>query len=89
MSPVSRRAYREGVKHLRELQSCIQTGFDAYIVFIIQMKGVRYFEPNRVTQPAFGDALSSAIQAGVKVLALDCAVTEDSIKIAEHVDVRI
>jgi sugar fermentation stimulation protein A len=80
---------RRGVKHLRELQACVAAGYDAYIVFIVQMKGVDYFEPNWATHPAFGEALRQAGKAGVRILALDCAVGEDSIRAADFVQVRL
>ncbi|SHH73237.1 sugar fermentation stimulation protein A [Sporobacter termitidis DSM 10068] len=78
-----------GVKHLRELVSAAAAGYDAYAVFVIQMKGVRYMEPNWATHEAFGSALRDAYQAGVNVLAVDCFVTENSITAAEPVEVRL
>ena len=54
---------------------------------MIQMKGVRYFTSNMDTQPEFGEVLKKAKAAGVKILAYDCQVTEDSIKIDEEVPV--
>lgn len=80
---------QRGVKHLLELQTCVSEGYDAYAVFIIQMKNVRYFEPNWVTHPAFGEALRQVEKAGVRILALDCAVSEDSIEAADLVEVRL
>lgn len=76
-----------GVKHLNELIACLEQGYDAYIVFIIQMKNVRFMEPNKATHPAFDEALKAAAKAGVHVLALDCFVTENSIVAAEPVAV--
>lgn len=78
-----------GVRHLRELISCREAGYGAYAVFIIQIKGVRYMEPNWATHAAFGDALRDAARAGVQVLAVDCDVTENSIAAADTVEVRI
>jgi sugar fermentation stimulation protein A len=46
-----------GVKHLKELAACAKAGFEAYVVFIVQMKDVLYFEPNWTTHRAFGEAL--------------------------------
>lgn len=68
-----------GRKHLRELASCVREGFEAWAVFIVQMKGVRRFLPNARTDPDFAKALQEARQAGVKLLCLDCRVTPDSI----------
>lgn len=78
-----------GVNHLNELITCIDQGFDAYVIFIIQMKGVKYMEPNWVTHPAFGEALREATSAGVRALALECEVTETTITAVDFVDVRI
>lgn len=78
-----------GVKHLEELVKCRETGFEAYVLFVIQMKGVRYLEPNDKTHPAFGEALRRARQAGVKVLAYDCRIRPDEIRIEEPVEVRL
>lgn len=68
-----------GVKHLKELVKCVEAGFSAWAVFIVQMRDVRYFTPNRATHPAFADALRAASDAGVRLLCLDCCVTPDSI----------
>ena len=68
-----------GVKHLKELVKCVEAGFLAWAVFIVQMRDVRYFTPNRATHPAFADALRAASDAGVRLLCLDCRVTPDSI----------
>ena len=38
---------------------------------------------------AFGNALSSAAEKGVKIIALDCVVTQDSIEADELVNVKI
>ena len=76
-----------GVKHIKELISCVKNGYSAYIVFVIQMKGVCEFRPNDVTHKAFGDALREASAAGVKVIAVDCVVTPESMVIDGEVSV--
>lgn len=78
-----------GVKHIKELISCIQDGYEGYILFVIQMKGMKYFEPNDKTHAAFGEALRKAAKAGVKVLAYDCLVTADEMVIDEQVEIRL
>lgn len=78
-----------GVKHIHELCECLKEGYKAYIIFVIQMKDVLYFTPNDETHKAFGDALREAEKQGVKVIAVDCNVTEDSIDICDYVDVRL
>lgn len=75
------------VKHLGELMQAVKEGYEAYVFFVIQMKDVRYFTPNRETHPAFCDALKRARAAGVRVLAYDCVVDSDSITIHKEVPV--
>lgn len=75
------------VKHLEELVRAKKEGYEAYVFFVIQMKGVSYFTPNTDTHPAFAEALKRAKAAGVEILAYDCDVTPESIQIADPVDV--
>ncbi len=76
-----------GVRHINELVECTKEGFEAYAVFVIQMKDVTFFSPHDETHKAFGDALRRAQRAGVNVLAVDCRVLPDSIKIEDFVEV--
>lgn len=78
-----------GLKHVKELSTLVREGYDAYVVFIIQMENVKYFTPNMVTHPAFGYALKSAQEAGVKIIALDCKVTKESIYVNDFVKIEI
>ncbi len=75
------------VKHLEELSRAVKEGYEAYVVFVIQMKGVRYFTPNIDTHPEFCQALKAAKKAGVHVLAYDCVVEKDSIRMDEEIPV--
>lgn len=78
-----------GVKHIRELISAVGEGYEAYVLFVVQMKGVSCVRPNDTTHPEFGEALRVAKSAGVHVLAVDCAVTNDSIAADEAVGVEL
>ena len=78
-----------GVKHINELCDCIKEGYEAYIIFVIQMKGASYFEPNDETHKEFGDALRRAKKLGVNIIAVDCEVKEDSISIRDYVKVIV
>ncbi len=68
-----------GVKHLNELIDCQGDGYEAYMLFVIQMKGVNSFRPNFKTHRLFADTLAQARNKGVNVLAIDCLVSPDSI----------
>lgn len=76
-----------GIKHMEELIRCQQDGYEAYLLFVIQMKGIVRFEPNWETHREFGETLVRAANAGVHILARDCAVTEDSIELQDVVPV--
>lgn len=76
-----------GVKHIKELGAAVRNGLQAYVLFVIQMKGVSGFAPNIDTHPAFGDALEEAAAAGVHVLAYDCEVRKDGLCIDRRVNV--
>lgn len=76
-----------GIKHLNELCEAVKEGYEAYVFFVIQMKGVKYFTPNMKTHAAFGEALRNAKEQGVHILAYDCKVSKDSIEIAQEVPV--
>ncbi|MBS5344006.1 MAG: DNA/RNA nuclease SfsA [Clostridium sp.] len=78
-----------GIKHIYELCQCKKDGFDAYIIFVIQMQNVRYFTPNIKTHPAFGEALQHAKERGVNILAFDCKVTPDSMSISSRIPVHL
>ena len=75
------------VKHVGELVEAKQHGYRVFVLFVIQMEGVRYFTPNRQTHPEFADALCKAVEAGVEVLAYDCRVTPGSMTIYKPVPV--
>lgn len=78
-----------GVKHILELIQAKKAGYEAYIMFVIQMKPVRYFTPNESTHKAFGEALRQAHKAGVGLLAYDCFVKPSELQIGSEVEIRL
>lgn len=78
-----------GIKHIEELIRAGEDGFRAYILFVIQMKGIDVFRPNDRTHPQFGQALRKARDKGVRILAYDCTVSEDSMELSEPVWVEL
>ena len=80
---------QRGAKHLKGLTKLAQEGYGAYVLFVIQMADVKYLHPNDATDPAFGAALREAAANGVQVLAMDCAVTEDSMELRLPVLVKL
>lgn len=74
-----------GVKHINELIKAKECGFSAYILFVVQTKGVTAFSPNAETHPEFAETLKNAIDKGVTVLVYDCNVTTDSLTIDSQI----
>ena len=73
-----------GTKHLKELCLALEQGYEAEVLFVIQMEGMKGFLPNDQTDLDFGRALREARRAGVKVTALECAVTPQTMTITKE-----
>lgn len=80
---------QRGVKHVQELVSCMKDGYEAYILFIIQMKEIDVFRPNDKMHPEFGQALREAAALGVSILAVDCQIEADRITPDAYVKVDL
>lgn len=78
-----------GIKHIRELEQCLTEGYEAYVIFVVQMEHAVRFEPNWETHAAFGEALLHARQAGVQLLCFNCTVKEDCLQIAAPVPLHL
>ena len=77
------------VKHVDELVKARKEGYDAYILFVIQMEKVKFLIPNEITHPEFAAALRRAKEAGVQILAYDTKVTPDSMVLNQPVEVKL
>lgn len=78
-----------GIKHLKGLMECVKQGYEAYAVFVIQMRHIDSFEPAWDKHPEFCITLTEAAQAGVRILAFDCDVTYNGLSIAEPIAVNL
>lgn len=78
-----------GIKHINELIEAAKAGYEAYILFVIQMKGAKEFKPNDLTHKEFGETLRKANASGVKILAYDCKITPNSIELDSPVKINI
>lgn len=78
-----------GVKHLHSLVRCVEEGWGACVLFVIQMKGVHSFAPHEAMHPEFAKALREAAAKGVQVLAYDCAVTQKGMALDKPVPVKL
>ncbi|MCR5400889.1 MAG: DNA/RNA nuclease SfsA [Treponema sp.] len=79
-----------GLKHVKELTSFTKSGqYECMILLIVQMSGCKYFTPNRQTHADFADALKTAVEAGVKVVAVECQVTPENLVAKDEIQVRL
>lgn len=76
-----------GEKHVRELTECLEQGYGACILFVVKFGTAQQFAPNTESQPEFAEALKSARQAGVLVMAAKCRVTPEEIRIEKEIPV--
>ncbi|MDD7718093.1 MAG: DNA/RNA nuclease SfsA [Eubacteriaceae bacterium] len=79
---------QRGKKHINGLAKAVEMGYTCQVVFVIQMNGMKSFEPNDATDLDFGDALREASSCGVSVLAYDCIVEPDSLQINSQIKVE-
>ncbi len=77
-----------GVKHLRGLMRLKEEGYDAQVVFVVQMERATYFSPNDETHPQFGAVLREAAASGVGVRAFVCKILPDEIRINGEIEVK-
>lgn len=78
-----------GARHVSELIECMKDGYEAYIIFVIQMKDVLYFTPNEEHDPIFASVLRKAQSEGVKIIAVDCNISETEMEIADRTEVKL
>jgi sugar fermentation stimulation protein A len=78
-----------GTKHIYEMIKAVEEGYAGYIFFLIQMKGINCFTPNRIRDPKLAEALFLAKEKGVSVLAYDSNVTENGIALGEPVAIQL
>ena len=78
-----------GIKHINELIEAQKSGYESYILFVIQMKQIKEFTPNYATHKQFGESLQKAQKSGVKILAYDCIVTPETLKIDAPVSIKL
>lgn len=74
-----------GTKHVYEMMDAVKEGYGGTIFFLIQMKDVKAFTPNRAMDPAFAEALWKARDSGVNILAYDSVILPNEIQMGERV----
>lgn len=78
-----------GRKHLEELERAVEEGYEAWVLFVLQMSPMVRFTPNWPRDPAFAAALCRAADHGVQVRAVECRVTPNTLEITAPVPVQL
>lgn len=78
-----------GQRHVHELTHRVQLGERAAVVFIIQRPDAQCLCPNWQTDPALGQALVAAQQAGVEIYAYTCAMSTTEARLDRQVAVEL
>ena len=48
-----------GVRHIEELIEAKNEGYESYIIFVVQMKGITCVYPNKEQQPEFAESFDN------------------------------
>jgi sugar fermentation stimulation protein A len=78
-----------GTKHLYEMIKAVSAGYQGYVLFLIQMRDIRSFQPNESMDPSFATALRKAARHGVKILAYDSTITPEGIWLRAPVPINL
>lgn len=74
-----------GLKHVKELTQAKTVGYHSYLIFVVQLEGVKKATIHTEMQPELTEAFQEGIEKGVQVLAYTCEVTAGTIKIKERI----
>ncbi|MBF8983141.1 DNA/RNA nuclease SfsA [Lutibacter sp. B2] len=78
-----------GRKHVHELIELQEEGYENYILFLIQIENMKSFKANGITDPKFEEALKTAKEKNIEIVAYDCCVKEDELILKNKVPVVI
>lgn len=78
-----------GAKHVLEMMEAVKEGYEGTIFFLIQMKGPKELRPNWQMDEKFSEAVKLASENGVRIIAYDSIVLENSIIIDKPVKINL
>jgi len=76
-------------KHMRELTEMVHQGHRAVVFFLVSREGIERMRPADEIDPTYGEALRTAVDAGVEVLAYRLNFDEDTLSVGHRVPVRL
>lgn len=78
-----------GAKHMRELADQVRAGHKATVLFAVQRQDCGLFRPADDIDPAYGQALRDAVQAGVQALAYRARISTRDIRLVESIRMEL
>ncbi|PLX83801.1 MAG: DNA/RNA nuclease SfsA [Desulfuromonas sp.] len=78
-----------GQKHLLELMAAVEQGYRAVIFFLVQRAEAERFAPADHIDPAYGQLLRQAVNAGVEALAYRTEVTSAEVTVGRPIPVDL
>ena len=76
-----------GSKHLKTLIDAIKKGYKSYIVFLVQIQGMKYFKIAKDIDKEYYQNYLIAKKAGVNFLAYRCKISPNEIKIEKKLKI--
>ena len=76
-----------GLKHLKTLIDAIKKGYKSYIVFLVQIQGMKYFKIAKDIDKEYYQNYLIAKKAGVNFLAYRCKISPNEIKIEKKLKI--
>tara|TARA_A100001011_G_scaffold395007_1_gene488775 strand:- start:2835 stop:3530 length:696 start_codon:yes stop_codon:yes gene_type:complete len=78
-----------GKKHLAHLQSAIELGYKAYLLFLIQREDIKIMKIASDIDIDYFNEIKKAKKKGVKILAYSCKVKDNEITINKKIKIMI
>jgi len=75
-----------GTKHLNELINAKKKGYQAYILYLIQIEGCNSFKIAKDIDQEYKFTFDKALKNGVKVLCYDCKLNNEEIKLNKQIN---
>lgn len=74
-----------GAKHLRELMDMVGQGHRAVMLYLVQREDCGLFRPAFDIDPAYGEGLIEARNAGVEILCYRCRMAVDELRVDQAI----
>lgn len=78
-----------GLKHLKELELAYKDGYESSVLFLVQMKNITHFSPNKTMQKEFAKTLANVSNNGVNILCYDSIVKPNEVIIDNKIPVKL